>query len=90
MGCDEIKQIIPAYVNHTATENQISTVEEHLCVCNDCREYLTKYMDKPNIPIPQKKTAPTPSSKTMGLFDYLVIGIGIVILFVFIYLLMKG
>jgi len=46
MNCDEIKKIIPRYFQHTAGEEEMKKVEEHLCVCHDCRLALGELMDK--------------------------------------------
>jgi len=46
MECSKIKEVIPKYFNHTASEEEIKTVEEHLCVCHDCRTALGELMDK--------------------------------------------
>lgn len=45
MECEDIKVIIPAYVAHTASSEEAAAVEEHLCVCNECRQHLTLVMD---------------------------------------------
>ncbi|MBU2473386.1 MAG: zf-HC2 domain-containing protein [Candidatus Omnitrophica bacterium] len=50
MDCQEIKEVIPKYFNHTATDEEIKLVEEHLCVCHDCRSTLGELMDKLAIP----------------------------------------
>jgi len=46
MECEEIKKIIPKYFQHTASDEEIQSVEEHLCVCHDCRTVLGELMDK--------------------------------------------
>jgi len=46
MECEEVKKIIPQYFQHTASEEEIQAVEEHLCVCHDCRTVLGELMDK--------------------------------------------
>ena len=46
MECEDIKKIIPKYFQHTANEEEIQSVEEHLCVCHDCRTILGELMDK--------------------------------------------
>jgi len=46
MECEEIKKIIPQYFQHTASDEEIQAVEEHLCVCHDCRTLLGELMDK--------------------------------------------
>ena len=45
MECAEIKKIIPKYFQHTASEEEIRLVEEHLCSCHDCRTILGELMD---------------------------------------------
>ncbi|MCF7916975.1 MAG: zf-HC2 domain-containing protein, partial [Candidatus Omnitrophica bacterium] len=46
MTCEEIKKLLTKYVQHTADEEEIKKVEEHLCVCHDCRTSLGSLMDK--------------------------------------------
>lgn len=46
MSCEEIKKLLTKYVQHTADEEEIKKVEEHLCVCHDCRTSLGSLMDK--------------------------------------------
>ncbi|MBU1121133.1 MAG: zf-HC2 domain-containing protein [Candidatus Omnitrophota bacterium] len=61
MSCEEIKKLIPAYIKHLAPPEEIKKVEEHLCVCNGCRKYLSTFLDKEetfkeNIEHPQTTT----------------------------------
>jgi len=46
MDCKDIKKIIPGYIVHSSTEDEIQKVEEHLCVCQECRDYLADLLDK--------------------------------------------
>jgi hypothetical protein len=46
MSCNEIRNLIPDYINHTASQDNYKSVEEHLCICNACREHLGKVMDE--------------------------------------------
>ena len=46
MDCKEIEKTLPKYFNHTASEEEIKSVEEHLCVCHKCRVALGKLMDQ--------------------------------------------
>lgn len=46
LQCNQIEIIIPKYVNHTATASQIQAVEEHLCICQKCRQYLSSLLDE--------------------------------------------
>jgi hypothetical protein len=45
MDCDKIKELIPAYFNHKASEEEVKMVEEHLCICHQCRTLLGQLMD---------------------------------------------
>ncbi|MFA6281922.1 MAG: zf-HC2 domain-containing protein [Candidatus Omnitrophota bacterium] len=91
MNCEEIKTIIPAYIKHTATEDQILQVEEHLCICNECREFLGQTMDRPNLTIEEKKeTLPEiPTKNESNLLEYIMVAIGLGILVFFLFLLFK-
>lgn len=42
MGCNEIEELLSAYANNEATEEEKKTVEEHLGGCKDCREKLER------------------------------------------------
>lgn len=44
--CKTIYNLIAKYVSHTASEEEVQLVEEHLCVCDNCRAYLANFMDK--------------------------------------------
>lgn len=96
MICTEIKDIIPKYVKHDLAEAEITQVEEHLCVCNECRLFLSQFMDKPVLASEKQKPEtfeetlpPIPIKKALPL-EYIVLGIGSVVLLFFIYLLVKG
>ncbi|MDD4954884.1 MAG: zf-HC2 domain-containing protein [Candidatus Omnitrophica bacterium] len=97
MSCEEIKTIIPLYIKHTATEEDISKVEEHLCICDTCRQYLAQLMDKPNAipaitaPRIQEETLPAiPAGKDSNILEYIMLGIGVVVLLFVVFLLIKG
>ena len=98
MNCEEIKTIIPAYITHTALEEEVARVEEHLCICNECRKFLSQVLDKPRLPAKEKTAIKEKTdtieekdkTKKTGLLEYLILGIGFSILVFFIYLLIKG
>ncbi len=46
MDCDKVKELIPSYFNHRASEEEVKMVEEHLCICHNCRTLLGELMDK--------------------------------------------
>lgn len=96
MICEEIKDIIPKYVKHDMQEPEITQVEEHLCVCNECRLFLSQFMDKPALAFEKQKPAThdeispiEPTKKTLPL-EYIILGIGSIVLLFFIYLLIKS
>lgn len=47
MECLEIKLKMSEYLNHSLDETETSAIEEHLCICNSCREQLSQFMDGP-------------------------------------------
>jgi predicted anti-sigma-YlaC factor YlaD len=98
MNCEETKAAIPSYINHTASETQVGSIEEHLCICNDCRQFLSQAIDnKPRV-APVKEKIDTTQTETpvaakklgIGLWEYIVLGIGVAVLVFFIYLFFKG
>lgn len=90
MNCEEIKTIIPAYIKHTATEDEMLKVEEHLCVCNQCREFLGQTMDRPNLTEEKRETLPEiPINNNSNLLEYALVIIGLGILLFFLFLLFK-
>lgn len=56
MDCQEIKNIIPRYFKHTASEDEIKLVEEHLCICHECRTTLGELMDTMDEPSSNEKS----------------------------------
>jgi len=92
MDCEEIKTIIPSYIKHAATDQDISKVEEHLCICDNCRQHLTQLMNKPSaIAAPQQETLPEiPIKNDSGLLEYIMLGVGVIVLLFVVSLLMKG
>ena len=97
MDCQEIKQIIPSYVKHAATEDQARQVEAHLCVCDGCRQHLANLMDNPpvestpvlgqEIVTPKEKVV---KKKEIGTFEYAIVGVAATMLLFFIYLFMQA
>lgn len=44
MDCSKIKKQLKKYLLHATEESQNQTIEEHLSVCTECREYLENIM----------------------------------------------
>jgi predicted anti-sigma-YlaC factor YlaD len=103
MPCAQIKEILPNYVSHAITETQAAEVEEHLCVCNECRLFLGHFIDKPSLLLSEKKqpvltqeatdTSKIEKNKILKSeffsLEYIVLEVGALILIFFIYLLIK-
>lgn len=114
VNCDEIKSLIPGYIKHSVEEEDAKKIEEHLCVCEQCRKHLAVYMDKIEHPekSAEKETQTEPATiqdttssheeisqnnpqiiskpkKTIPL-EYIILGIGILVLIVLIGLILKS
>ncbi|MBU0694328.1 MAG: zf-HC2 domain-containing protein [Candidatus Omnitrophica bacterium] len=102
MDCEKIKEIIPAYIKHTALEEDAEKVEEHLCICHDCRQSLSQCIDKTppskvsggSIPMdkpfaPSKEKKSIAQEEKISLWEYIVLSTGIIILGIIIYLFLK-
>jgi len=87
MDCKKIKDIIPKYVKHLASEEEITNVEEHLCVCQLCRDYLSEILDK-NININKKEPFVQKDTKIKNIskIDILILIASFFVLFFFIFL----
>lgn len=95
MDCKNIKEVIPAYIMHSATEDEVKIVEEHLCVCNDCRLFLGECLDKQAsgeklIKEPKGQIKSVPAPNKVGFLEYLVIAAGIAILVILVILFFIG
>lgn len=102
MACEEIQTIIPRYVAHDIEEEQMMLVEEHLCVCNTCRIFLSQHIDKPlpkfdkkkiteEAGIREQKNEEKALSRPHSFpLEYIVLSVGALVLFLFIYLLIKS
>ena len=77
MDCLKIKEIIPSYIIHCATDEDILAVEEHLCICEDCRHYLSNQMEKPRKVFAQVPTKEIPPKANT--IEYVILSLGAVI-----------
>lgn len=114
VNCDEIKNLIPGYIKHSIEEEDAKKIEEHLCVCEQCRKHLALYMDKiehpeksaekeiQTDPAPRQEAIPSREEvsrnnsqiisepkKTIPL-EYIILGIGVLVLIVLIGLIIKS
>jgi predicted anti-sigma-YlaC factor YlaD len=89
MECEQVREIIPIYINHNVSEEETKKVEEHLCICHDCRLFLTNLIDnKPKIPKQETISTPSESAEKIGVLEWFVLGVGISIFLGLIYLLL--
>lgn len=47
MDCKEVQNLLPAYVDNAVPAQTVGDVEGHLAVCNDCRRFLSEFLDRP-------------------------------------------
>lgn len=114
VNCDEIKSLIPGYIKHSVEEEDAKKIEEHLCVCEQCRKHLAVYMDKiehheksaekeiqsgPAISqetnssreeVSQNNSQIISKHKKALPLEYIILGIGILVLIVLISLILKS
>lgn len=92
IDCEKIKDIIPRYVNHTASAQDIQSVEEHLCICAVCREHLGGLLDqeKEFVPAGPEFSSPPVAMTRWDKGTMIIIGIGIVVFIFLFLLLLKG
>ena len=82
MDCNDVKKVLHNYVLHIAPEDEMRQVEEHLCVCEECRRRLNSYMEESE-DAPERVEAIVPK-KDNGMFEFALVGVG---LMTFIYCL---
>jgi len=90
MDCEKIKEIIPRYVRHQTSEEEITIVEEHLCVCQLCRDYLGQALDK-KVDVNKKEPSIQKeiNVKKISIIEILSLVIGLLVLFFFTFLFLK-
>jgi predicted anti-sigma-YlaC factor YlaD len=61
MDCQEVKNIAVDYLKHNLTEDRVTQIEEHLCICAQCRSYLSNLLDN-KVATPQSVPENIPQS----------------------------
>jgi hypothetical protein len=89
MDCEKIKEIIPRYIQHSATQEEIETIEEHLCICHNCRMSLSKAMDKKTTSQTTSLSSEKGEKKRIDFLEYLTLILGIIFIFIFLFLFIK-
>ncbi len=92
MDCEKIREIIPQYVNHSSSEENTQLIEEHLCICEGCREYLGNLLDKKDTYHPKDSLevdTKEAKDKRIDLFTITVLIAGILIVFFSLYLIFR-
>ena len=46
MDCQKIRKNFPGYINHSIPQNLVQIIEEHLCICEDCRNKLSQLLNR--------------------------------------------
>ena len=95
MDCKQIKKIIPSYIKRLVSQEDVQRIEEHLCICQSCREYLSGYLDKKETVSSRKKTISFDfqeiiNNKGEDLFSYAIIGLSCIIVIALLLLVFKS
>jgi len=96
MDCKDIQSILPAYIKHTASEQELKDVETHLCICQKCRQLLHDHIaqsqDQNSAQTEEQKqtTAIVKKKKKINVFEYIVLTIGIAVLGISLYFLIRS
>ena len=100
MDCQEVKNTAFDYLQHNLSEERVTQIEEHLCICAQCRSYLSNILDN-KVESPQniiQSTEVSPklkpnqkiNSRQQTLLQYIVLGVaGLIVLFL-IFLVLKS
>ncbi len=89
MECDEFRELASSYVNHQLPQEKIQEIEEHLCICESCRNYLGKILDSPEESITEvleEKKSPEEKNK---IFIYVILAIAFLLFIFLLYLLLS-
>ncbi len=86
MECEEFKTLAVNYISHRLSEDLVQQVEEHLCICENCRDYLAKIMEKREEDIPSSQVSATEVNTSNFTYIILVLGILIVAGVVFLFI----
>jgi len=87
MECEEFRKLAPSYVNHQLPQEKIQEIEEHLCICESCRNYLGKILDLPEKPA--EKSEEELLKKNDNFFNYIILTIAFLLFIFLLYLLLS-
>ncbi len=95
MDCEKIKNIISGYVAHTISEEECRLVEEHLCICQSCRDYLGIVLDRKEQNKPEDNIFSTEFIKknrknNIDIITFFVVGAGMIMVFFSLYLFFRS
>ena len=77
MDCEEIKAAISGYIKRSLPAETIQAIEEHLCICESCRSYLSVFLEEDK-DFSEENVGVVASAPKVKSFDYLFVGIGII------------
>ncbi len=102
MECPELRKDFPFYVRHQLSEEKVQILEEHLCVCQECRDFLSNLLDHkellneplPQQPAPQEITAAKPEapsgSPMSSAFSYILIAAAVLMILALGFLMLQS
>jgi predicted anti-sigma-YlaC factor YlaD len=89
MDCQHLREVAFDYVNHKLSDEIVQSIEEHLCVCEDCRTYLGTILDKENLAQAQDLEVQQLPKKVPIIFIHIILGISLSLIAFLIYLYLK-
>ncbi|MBN2483887.1 MAG: zf-HC2 domain-containing protein [Candidatus Omnitrophica bacterium] len=81
MECEHLRKDFPLYLRHQLPDSRVHELEEHLCVCEECRIFLSNLLDNKEllndfaVPAPPGEPAAPekPATNASGIFSSILI-----------------
>lgn len=89
MDCQRIQEIIPDYIRNLASEQDMQQVEAHLCMCQQCRQFLSQRVEDPAYSTREHVQAMIAQKNKLGKLDFIVIGVGLFLSLSFLIMFLK-
>lgn len=89
MECEEFKRLASSYITHQLSQEKVQEIEEHLCICESCRNYLGEILDSPKeLETETSKEKESEKGKDK-FFVYVILAIAFLLFIFLLYLLLS-
>ena len=91
MECEEFKKLASSYVAHQLPQEKIQEIEEHLCICEFCRNYLKNILEESPQAISSNtlKEKKSEEKKEDKFFAYTILVVAFLLFIFLLYLLLS-